>query len=152
MHKILPITLAIALLLSCDETQLSTPQHRAETAEDLRIKLKTLEQMDPTQYLRVDEHRVQQNVVKEGGFFSDPIIDGWLLTGTVTNTASIASFKDIVFTVTFKSQTQTLIQAIDYTAYIFFEPNQPTPFSIKIDPPEAAVEFDLAVKSATPAN
>jgi hypothetical protein len=70
----------------------------------------------------------------------------------VTNSASIAKFKDIVITVSYLSDTDTEMEAKEYIMYKFFEPSSVTDFEYKVYPPSGFKNFHVEVFKATPAN
>jgi hypothetical protein len=97
------------------------------------------------------ENRVQ---TREPSFWhhSEYKSDGSIISGFIQNSATIAKFKDVVLTVTFKSQTGTVIEQKDYVFYEFYNPMSTKPFSLKVNQPEATKQFTVSIKNAAAAN
>ncbi len=114
------------------------------------MELKAQEQSSPSSYLTVDNATMKRNLVREAGVFRDAEYDGWLVEGTIKNSATLAKFKDVVLTIELQSQTGTTIEEKDYVLYEFYEPNSTKNFSIKIYPPEETDKFNVFLKTALP--
>lgn len=127
-------------------------QERLKTAEELRMELELQEQISPNEYLSATATMSPNRVkTREAGLFRDAEYgtDGYNIEGTIKNTATIARFKDVVLTVTFMSQTKTVIEEKDYVFYEFCEPNSTKAFSLHLYPPDATDRFNVTVKNAT---
>jgi hypothetical protein len=119
------------------------------------MELLSQERTTPLIYLTVEgKMQADQKLVRAAGLFRDAEYadDGSTIRGTIKNTATIAKFKDVVLTVTFYSQTQTVIETKDYVIYEFYKPNTTNNFELKVYPPEAMKEFNVEVKNATAAD
>jgi len=151
MKKIGFFTIAISLLLwtSCNSGGSSSNTDRPKSPEELKAELKMQEQFAPTDYLRTEGSTMKHNEVRKAGLFRDAEYDGWLVEGTIKNSATITRFKDVIVTIKLFSQTETVIEEKDYAIYEFFEPNSSKPFSIKITPPKVTDKFNVSVKTAT---
>ncbi|MDQ3111368.1 MAG: hypothetical protein M3R17_15890 [Bacteroidota bacterium] len=53
--------------------------------------------------------------------------------GSITNSATVATYKDAVIKVTYYSKTKTVLGSNEYTVYDFFPPNTKKSFELKID-------------------
>jgi hypothetical protein len=62
-------------------------------------------------------------------FFGDVI----KINGTVSNSATITTYKDITVRVHYYSKTKTLLTSKDYTLYEFYPPNTTTNFKLKVE-------------------
>lgn len=141
------IAVIVLILLSCG------PATIKKTPEELRAELLIQEESTPTSYVTVgDSTSIIPNKIKDAGLFSEAQYDGWLVSGVIKNTATIARFKDVVLTVTLYSQTQTIIDRQNFIIYEYFEPNSIKPFSLKINAPQATNTYHVTVNSATAAN
>ena len=140
------ITTMIMFFNSCNS---DNSLNRPKTAEELKLELKIQEQSSPTKYLTINNATMKHNLIRESGLFHDAEYDGWLVQGTINNSASVAKFKDIVVGIKLISKTLTVIEEKDYVIYEFYEPNSSKEFSIKIYPPKPTDTFSVIVKRAT---
>jgi hypothetical protein len=53
--------------------------------------------------------------------------------GKISNSATVADYKDVVVRVTYYSKTKTVLGTEDYTLYEVFPPNSVKPFKLKIE-------------------
>jgi hypothetical protein len=116
------------------------PIQREKTAEELRSELKRIEQLDPNKYLRASltDHR---------RFFNTRIIEF-----DITNSATLANFKDATLVVAFHSKTKTVIDRRRYSVFEYFAARKTTNHTIKVDQPSGTVHVDISIESATPVN
>lgn len=138
------------LLTSCGGS--SNSENVTKTPEELKMELVTQEQLEPLTYLTVNAKMKEDQIkTRDAGLFhkSEYNADGNTIYGTIKNSATIAQFKDVVVTVTFYSQTETVIETKDYVFYELYAPNSTTNFELKIYPPEAMAEFGIELKNAT---
>lgn len=151
---IIPIISLSLLITSCNSSS-SASVERPKTPEELKIELLEQEKTSPTTYLSIDSKmREDQVKVRDAGLFRDAEYapDGNTIYGTIKNTATIATFKDVVVTVTFYSQTDTPIETKDFVIYEFYKPNSTNQFELKVYPPETMAKFGIDIKNATPVN
>jgi hypothetical protein len=137
---------------SCNSGGSYSQQDRPKTPEELRMELKFQEQINPNKFLTVSATMSPNKVkIREAGLFRDAEygVDGYNIEGTITNTATIARFKDVVLTVTFMSQTETIIEEKDHVIYEYYEPNTTKEFSLHLYPPDATEIFNITLKNAT---
>ena len=139
--KFLNLLFIIFLLTSCK-------QEIAKTPEELRLELWSQESSKPNDYLELNTVTLERNKIKEESFFSSAKYDGSLLKGKIKNSASIASFKDVVITIEFYSKTNTLLQSKQFVQYEFFEPNSIKEFIIKVYPPEETSTYNAVISGA----
>lgn len=116
------------------------------------MELKRQEQQEPLRYLNTKNVTMRPNrvMVRKAGLFRDAeyATRGYFVEGAITNSASIARFKDAVLKVSFISQTGSVIQSVNYTVYEFFDPNRTVFFSFKTDRPEATDKFSISIEGA----
>lgn len=114
------------------------PPPRQKTAEELRQELYKKEKTRPGDYLSVT-YKLNYKVLSG----KDEII------GTVYNSASMATFKDIVLTVTYSTNTDTELSRENYTLYEYVNPGSSKSFNIKTYSPSGTKKIGVYVQSAT---
>ncbi|MFA5555636.1 MAG: hypothetical protein WCY06_07195 [Flavobacteriaceae bacterium] len=145
MRKILLILIYVVIL-----TMIGCKENRQKTPAELKMELQMQENDNPLQYLRLENITMQRNKIKEAGLFSNAKYDGYLVTGQVKNSATMAKYKDLKVTVELYSQTKTVIESESFVIYEYYEPNSTKDFSLKIDVPNAMKSFGTFVIGATP--
>ena len=113
------------------------PKPRQKT-EELREELHQKEMKKPKDHLSVT---YKLNYKLFSG--KDEII------GKIYNSASMATFKDIVLTVVFSTETETELSRKDYVVYDYVYSNSDLPFSIKTYSPSGTKRIGVSIKSAT---
>ena len=114
------------------------PPPKQKTEEELRQELYNKEKKKPKDYLSVT-YKLKYKVLSG----QDQI------TGTIYNSASMATFKDIVLTVTYSTNTGTELSTEDYVVYEYVYPGSSTSFNIKTYSPSGTKQIGVKVKSAT---
>lgn len=155
---ILPLISLTLILSSCGGSGSGASASPAsieipKTPEELKMELAAHEKAEPLTYLTVDATmREDQVMTREEGLFhsAEYSPDGNTIHGTITNTATIAKFKDVVLIVTFYSQTDTPIDSQEFTFYEFYGPNTTNNYELKVYPPEQMAKFGIEIKKATP--
>lgn len=100
---------------SAYETGGSTYQEKVLTVEEI-------EQSQPTAFLKADGNYNEN-------FWGTKI----KVHGVITNSATVATYKDAVVRVTYYSKTKTNLGSNDYTIYESFPPHSTTNFELKIE-------------------
>ena len=142
-------------ILACAFTACNhkTPE-RPKTPEELKQELRQNELKIPASYVQSFSETLKPNrvMVKEAGIFSSAEYEthGYLLDGSVKNTASVATFKDIVIKVSYVSETNAVISATLYTAYKVLSPNGTAEYEFNVDPPAYMKSYNVRAVSATP--
>lgn len=160
-HFLLMLTFAGLVVSNCNQTT-ATPgeqteelseETQQESPEELQAELQSMEEAEPLKYLEA-EYRAEENLVKtkEAGLFSDAEYgaDGWIITGTITSSATLATFKDIELTIGYVSATGTEISNEKQTVYMFIMPKGAAPFEFIVHPPKETRDFTLTLNGATP--
>ena len=112
---------------------------REKTPEELRMELQTKEKENPTEYLKPALTR-RKNLIGENVF-----------EGTITNTASAASFKDIAIKIVYLSKTRSVIGYHEFVVYEVIGPQQTVSIrKVKFFPPEDTDEYRFDITSAIP--
>jgi len=116
----------------------SNSSHRVKTESDLRNELESKEKRNPKTYLSVD---YDLNYRLFSG--KDEI------KGTIYNSATMATFKDVILTVTYSSNTGTKLYSENFVVYDFIYPGSSTDFNIKTYSPEGTKQIGVKIKSAS---
>jgi hypothetical protein len=111
-----------------------------KSPEELKRELKTEEHLNYGKYLIVQTNRADYK------FWTD----NYSIKGYINSSASLARFKDIVLKVTFKTETDTELNSIDFTLYKFIEPNSKTDFEIRTKIPSACRKYNVQIKTVVP--
>ena len=125
MKKIITIlSFAVLIMTSCKNSGSSNSNspNVQKSAEELKMDLKQREQSSPTDYLSAD------GTYREN-FWGDKL----KVNCTITNTATVATYKDAVVRVTYYSKTKTILGNNDYTIYEIFSPNSSKSVKLKIE-------------------
>ena len=130
--KTLLFAFSLFLFTSCDSNSSYEPTH-----EDIKISLEETEKSSPTEFLKA-------NVT-----YRQNLVDQWVLEGTVSNTASLAKYKDVVLRIVYYSKTQTEIGSEEKTLFEYFKPNNQQSFKIKTAGFEGTTSIGFEVISAS---
>lgn len=114
----------------------SEPQ-REKTPEELKQELYAKEKKKPKDYLTVS-YNLDYKV-----FSGKDVING-----TIYNSATMASFKDVVLKVTYSTGTGTELGSEEYVVYKYVYPGSSTSFQIKTVSPQSTKQIGVKIKSA----
>lgn len=143
LFGLLTIIIIIAVLIyNKNETSSNyqLPFAIEKTPEQLKAELVEKEKQNPSQYLD-NKATMRTN-----------LIDQKVIEGTVSNTASVAIFKDLVLEVSFLSKTQSIISTQKFTIYEVIAPQQTVNFKFKTYAPTGTEGFSAMIVDATPTN
>lgn len=112
-------------------------QAKPPTEEELRRALLEKEVERPTNYLTADSESRYR-------FFADE----FEITGSITSSATQATYKDVVLTIVYYTKTDTELSREDYPIYKYVYPNSSTEFQLNVDAPSATKKIVVKVKSA----
>jgi major membrane immunogen (membrane-anchored lipoprotein) len=136
MKKISVIISASIILLSCNNSDTKKAAKEKDSYEATRESLQDKETKNPQNFLTVsghDRHNILgQTVVK----------------GTVTNKATVASYKDVDVKLDFYSKTGTLLETDKETVFEIIGPGQSKNFKTKYFAPKGTDSVALAVTGA----
>lgn len=163
LHSLFKSLLFILIFSSCTNapdqqtwsgSEADNDVEEPKTPEELRLQLEEEEGLAPLDYLSYEDVTLdlQQIKTRNAGLFRDAEYkaDGGIIEGTFLNSATIAKFKDVEVKISFYSQTETLIDEVNYVIYKYSEPNSRTHFSFKIPTvPEAYDSFTFEITGAT---
>ena len=123
-----------------NENSFSGNPPREKTPEELRQELLLKEQQNPNSYL------------KHQGTWRGNFIGKTILEGSITNSATLANFKDIVLSVTWLTKTETELQTERYTVFEYIGAGKSINYKIKADAPSATGGVRIRIDSAIPTN
>jgi len=111
---------------------------KSKSADDLRQELYQKEKKKPKDYLSVT-YDLNYRVLSG----KDEII------GNIYNYATMATFKDVVLTVTYSTNTDTELYRENFVVYDYVYPGSSTSFNLKTYSPEGTKKIAVSIKSAT---
>lgn len=111
-----------------------------KSPEELRQELLSKEQENASEYL------------KHQGTWRGNLIGQTVLEGTISNSATLANFKDVVLEVTWLTKTETELKTELYTVYEFVGASKSVSYKIKVNAPSETAGVRIGISSATPAN
>lgn len=132
--------LSLSFLLSNCNSGSSNSYDSAVTYQEAKMSLEDQEKQSPTQFLTTD------------GTYRSNLIGEWVLEGTVTNTATVAKYKDVVLIVEFLSKTGTLLGTENHAIYEFFPAGKTKRFKIKTAGYQGTSKVNWSIESATAAD
>ena len=128
----LSILIASSVLISgCDS---GAPRSYAEA----KVSLEEQEWANPTNFLTVD------------GNYRNNLIGEWVLEGKINNSATVATYKDIVLTVSYYSKTDSFLGTEKQTIYEFLKAGQEHKFKIKSFGYKGTAKLSVEVSNASP--
>jgi hypothetical protein len=108
-----------------------------KTESELRQDLDSREGQNPKNYLSLDYNLTYKVLTGEDK-----------ISGTVFNSASMATFKDVVLTVTYSTATDTRLDKKDFVIYDYVYPGSSIPFVIKTYSPQGTKKIGVTIKTA----
>ena len=118
------LTLATALtvltlgLTSCNSGS-SGSYDSGSSYQETKMTLEDKEKQNPTSFLSTD------------GTYRKNLLGEWVLEGTISNSATIATYKDVVLEINFYSQTETHLGTEEEAIYEYFPAGKTKNFKIK---------------------
>lgn len=109
-----------------------------ETYQEKVMTVEEIERSQPTNFLTASGNYTEN-------FWGTKI----KVNGVITNTATVATYKDAVVRIRYYSKTKTELGSEKYTIYETFPPNSSTPFELKIENYKNVNSIDWKVESAT---
>jgi hypothetical protein len=120
-----------------NSTYNNTSRQSVMSESELRQDLSTKEGRNPKNYLSVDYDLTYK------------VLSGQdKITGTIYNTATMATFKDVVLTVSYSTETNTSLGKENYVIYDYVYPGSSIPFTIKTYSPQGTKKIGVSIKSA----
>ena len=137
MKKSIPVIILLLLILFSFHCNTQPKEAREkESYETTKKALLTKEQKDPRLFLTVKSNSKKN------------IIGQTVVTGTISNKASIATFKDIELKLSFYSATKALLETDKETIFLIVDPGESRHFKTKYFAPKGTDSVALQVLSA----
>ena len=131
--KNLALFIFLIIITSCNNSgngsSSSTSLSESQTYEQKVMSVEETEKSNPSKFLKAD-----------GTYNENFWGDKFKLHGTVTNTATVAKFKDIVIEVIFYTKTDTELGRERYVLYEKVNPHQTINFEWKLDKPNGSIK------------
>jgi|GEM_PF-6461358 len=141
---------------SRNSTHYNEPPPSTLTPEELRNELLRKERSDFLRYLKFTSATMEPNMVvtRTGSFWRTERKEqqGFILHGAVRNSATLASYKDLVFSITYQTETKTAIKTENLTVYQYFKKGNATAFDLVVHPPAEMKFFAVEVVGAVAVN
>jgi hypothetical protein len=127
----------LSLFSACGQSGGSSSLSKEDSYTEKVVSIEETELSQPTQFLKAD-----------GNYNKNLIGTKIKLHGTITNSASAATFKDAVVQITFYSATQTELFNKNYTIYNYFPPHSTVEFELKTENYKDVESIGVAVVGA----
>lgn len=108
--------------------------------EEARLTLEQQEIMYPTSFLTAE------------GTYRKNFIGEWVVEGTVSSTATVAKYKDVVLTISYYSKTETLLSTEQQTIYDYFTPGNKVKYKFRSYGYKGAESIGIDVSDAVATN
>jgi hypothetical protein len=131
----LPLVAISLFFQGCDSG--SAHQRYAEA----RLSVEEQERMNPTTFLMLEGATYRKNLIGE-----------FVLEGTINNLATVATYKDVVITAEYYSQTDTFIGSESLTLYELYQPNSARKFKLKSFGYKGSDKVGFRIENASTAN
>jgi hypothetical protein len=139
MRTIVVTVMINILMASCVESGKTKPNYESEVTYDEKVNsIEDIELSQFNKFLNVNAN-YRKNLIG-----TKIKIDG-----SITNSATVATYKDVIVKVRYYSITQTELYNEDYTIYNFFPPNTVIDFELKISNYKDVESIGLEVVGAT---
>ena len=135
MKKASFLLILFAILFSCKSNSKKTEGEK-QTYELTKESLRQKEKKDP------------QNFLSVGGYNRHNIIGQMVIKGSITNKASVASYKDVDIKLSFYSKTGTLLETDKETVYEVIKPGETKDFKTKYFAPKGSDSVSFEVLTA----
>jgi hypothetical protein len=124
----------LAIFLSCNSDQNSN--YPPNSYENTKMTLEDQEKENPLAFLRAK------------GTYRKNLIDQWVFEGSVTSSATVATYKDVVLRIVYYSKTDTEMGSEDKTVFEYFKPGASQEFKIKTNGYKKAEKIGFEIVSA----
>lgn len=117
--KIILTVNAVLAVLTFGLTSCESGYGTGSSYQETKITLEEKENRNPTSFLSTD------------GTYRENLLGEWVLEGSISNTATIATYKDVVLEIHFFSKTKTHLGTEKEVLYEYFPAGQTKNFKIK---------------------
>ena len=139
MRTIVVTVMINILMVSCVESGKTKPNYESEVTYDEKVN--SIEDIELSQFYKF----LNVNANYRKNLIGTKI----KIDGSITNSATVATYKDVIVKVRYYSITQTELYNEDYTIYNFFPPNTVIDFELKISNYKDVESIGLEVVGAT---
>jgi hypothetical protein len=101
----------------------------------------------PSQDLSLENGSMKHNMIKEGGFFTDPKYDGWILTGDVRNNGEVI-YKNIAILIQYQDKDGHPLTSENFVLHKTIAPGTTADVNVKLYPPNEMHEYTYTVTNA----
>lgn len=133
MKKLLPGLILISFAFCSCNSKTDKEKKEATKYEEAKESLEDMEKKNPKKYLVVEGHDRRNLVGKT------------VITGTISNKATVAKFKDIDIELSFYSKTGALLERDHEVIYETIEPGDNTDFKTKYRAPRGTDSVGLKI-------
>jgi hypothetical protein len=128
--------ISLFILFSCNSSDSKTGKTDKDSYEKTKENLAAKERKDPKSFLVVSGHDKHN------------LIGQMVIKGTVTNKATVATYKDVDVQLTFFSKTGALLETDKETVYEVLPPGQSKNFKTKYFAPKGSDSVAFAIVGA----
>ena len=136
MKKASLLLIVSALLFSCKTNNSKKAETEKQSYELTKESLHRKEKKNPQNFLSVDGHN-RHNIIGQ-----------MVIRGSISNKASVASYKDIDIKLSFYSKTGTLLETDKETVYEVIKPGESKDFKTKYFAPKGSDSVSFEVLAA----
>ena len=137
MKKVSALLISASIILfSCSESDSKKAEKEKDSYEATKETLQQKETKDPQSFLTVAGHDKRN------------LLGQTVVKGTITNKATVASYKDVDVKLDFYSKTGTLLETDKETVYEIIAPGQSKNFKTKYFAPKGTDSVALTVTAA----
>lgn len=140
LNLIPPFILLIPLAFSFISCDSGYADNSRLSYEEAKYTIEQEEKMYPASFLHVD------------GTSRKNFIGEWVLEGKISNTATVAKYKDVILNVSYYSKTETHLGTEKQILYDFFNPGTKVKFKIKSFGYKGAKSIKVDIVDATAIN
>ena len=128
------------LLSSCESGTRKTNHFEDSSYQETKMSLEEQEKFNPLSFLNTK------------GTYRKNMIGEWVVDGTISNNATIATYKDVVIEITFYSKTNSLLGTEKKTIYEYFPAGKTIRFKLKTYGYQGTKEINWNIVNAIAAN
>lgn len=137
MNRKPTLVLLIVISMGLVGTGCNSGASSAQAYEEAKLSVEDTEMLNPTSFLSVE------------GTYRSNLIGEFVVEGTITNSATIATYQDAVLEISFYSKTGTLLGTEKKALYEYFPAGQIKTFKIKTYGYEGTHSIGLGLHSAS---
>ena len=114
-----PVLTVLSLAIIGCNSGSTTGYDSGQSYLETKMKLEDKEKQNPTSFLSTD------------GTYRKNLMGEWVLEGSISNSATVATYKDVILKVNFYSKTNTYLGSENEAIYEYFPPGKSKKFKIK---------------------